>query len=157
MSAEYDNTDPITLAKQAEADLNSLSAKGNKNTQSSDSSKYPLIPLPHPCPSLPFPFSSHPIPFHTRADPPLPSPALESGIDESATTKFPGATVSTGPRDEIPESEGGSILPSGKPTKASDFEGVGGPEDKARLKEQERGGDDEIRGNVRQGGETKRP
>ena len=41
--------------------------------------------------------------------------------------------------------------------KARDFEGVGGPEDKAAMAESARGGDDDVRGNVRQGGETKRP
>jgi hypothetical protein len=40
---------------------------------------------------------------------------------------------------------------TGKPIKARDFEGVGGPEDKARLAKENRGGDDDIRENVRQG------
>jgi hypothetical protein len=40
MSAEYKNTDPITIAKQAERDLNSDAAKKGK----SDSST--LLPLP---------------------------------------------------------------------------------------------------------------
>lgn len=54
--------------------------------------------------------------------------------------------------------EGGSINPeTGKPTKAADFEGVGGSEDKARIAAEERGGDNDIRENVRQGGETRRP
>lgn len=46
-------------------------------------------------------------------------------------------------------------------TKARDFEGVGGPEDKMRSAEAQRPGDDDIDGNVRQKGttvgETKRP
>ena len=44
-----------------------------------------------------------------------------------------------------------------RPFKAGDFEGVGGPEDKAKMMEENRGGDDAIRGNIRQGGETVRP
>ncbi|KAF2170244.1 hypothetical protein M409DRAFT_19846 [Zasmidium cellare ATCC 36951] len=123
MSAEYQGQDPIALAKKAEADLNTLSAKGNTTAQTAGVSD------------------------STR----------ESGIDTSATSKFPGATASLKTRDEIPPEEGGGILPSGKPTQASDFEGVGGPEDKARIAREERGGDDDVRGNVRQGGETVRP
>ena len=42
-------------------------------------------------------------------------------------------------------------------TKAKDFEGVGGPEDKLAADEVNRGGDEDLLGNVRQGGETKRP
>ena len=48
-------------------------------------------------------------------------------------------------------------LPFPRPTKARDFEGAGGPEDKARLAQENRGGDDDIKQNVRQGGETVRP
>ncbi len=43
------------------------------------------------------------------------------------------------------------MLKHGKPTKARDFEGVGGPEDKSELGRVERGGDDDVAGNVRQG------
>jgi len=42
-------------------------------------------------------------------------------------------------------------------TKAGDFEGVGGPEDKLAAAQIERGGDQDVVGNVRQGGETRRP
>lgn len=42
-------------------------------------------------------------------------------------------------------------------TKAGDFEGVGGPEDKTAAAQVERGGDQDVSGNVRQGGETRRP
>ena len=45
---------------------------------------------------------------------------------------------------------------SSRTTKARDFEGEGGPEDKRRMHEEERGGDDDVRGNVRQGAETVR-
>lgn len=76
-------------------------------------------------------------------------PARESGIDESATTKFPGATVKVGGNREIPPEEGGDIKASGQTTKAGDFEGVGGPEDKARLYAQQNPGNDDVRENVR--------
>jgi hypothetical protein len=42
-------------------------------------------------------------------------------------------------------------------TKAKDFEGVGGPEDKIAAAQTERGGDQDVVGNTRQGGETLRP
>lgn len=42
-------------------------------------------------------------------------------------------------------------------SKAKDFEGEGGPEDKARQHAEDAGGDDDVQGNVRQGGETRRP
>jgi hypothetical protein len=42
-------------------------------------------------------------------------------------------------------------------TKAKDFEGVGGPEDKIEAAQTERGGDQDVVGNTRQGGETLRP
>lgn len=59
---------------------------------------------------------------------------------------------------QIPLSEGGSINPeTGKQTKAADFQGTGGPEDKAALAAEQRPGDDDIRSNIRQGGETVRP
>jgi len=50
---------------------------------------------------------------------------------------------------QIPISEGGSLNRSGQPTKARDFEDVGGPEDKEVLDRQNRGGDDDVVGNVR--------
>lgn len=37
-------------------------------------------------------------------------------------------------------------------TKAKDFEGVGGPEDKRRMEQEARPGDQEFDENVRQGG-----
>lgn len=45
----------------------------------------------------------------------------------------------------------------GSPTKARDFEGPGGPETKKQLYEEANPGNDDVRGNVRQGGETRRP
>ncbi|CAK1357551.1 hypothetical protein CB0940_07722 [Cercospora beticola] len=87
----------------------------------------------------------------------------DSGVNENVETKFPGATVKIGGQGagdnrEIPLDEGGSInKETGQPTKAKDFEGPGGPEDKAAIDAANRGGDNDIRENVRQGGETKRP
>jgi len=85
----------------------------------------------------------------------------DSGINSAATSKFPGSSVTIGSEASgrtIPPSEGGDVKKeTGQYTKAEDFEGVGGPEDKARLAQETRGGDDDVRGNVRQGGETRRP
>ncbi|KAH7082643.1 hypothetical protein BKA63DRAFT_501370 [Paraphoma chrysanthemicola] len=79
----------------------------------------------------------------------------ESGIDESATTKFPGSTVSYGTggslNREIPESEGGSINPAtGKLYKAGDFAkgGVGAPEAAREGYAKNHGGEDDVRGNT---------
>ena len=46
---------------------------------------------------------------------------------------------------------------TGKQTKAADFQGIGGPEDKAAIDREVRGGDNDIRSNIRQGDETVRP
>lgn len=43
------------------------------------------------------------------------------------------------------------------PTKARDFEGPGGPETKQQLYEEANPGNDDVRDNIRQGGETRRP
>ncbi|KAI9881528.1 MAG: hypothetical protein M1830_000091 [Pleopsidium flavum] len=118
MSAEYANQDPLAIAKQAEQDLNSQSAKHGHG--SSDSSN-------------------------------------ESGVDETVTSKFPGSTVTVGSaasgqgdNREIPVEEGGDLSKeSGRPTKAKDFEGEGGPETKQRLYEEASPGNDDVRGNVR--------
>ncbi|KAG9512168.1 hypothetical protein KCU99_g8832, partial [Aureobasidium melanogenum] len=81
--------------------------------------------------------------------------ALESGVDESVSNKFPGAEVtvgSTGASDNqrIPLSEGGDINPStGKLHKAGEFNGVGGPEDKAQIYRETQGGQDDVRSNIR--------
>ncbi|EPE28607.1 hypothetical protein GLAREA_09728 [Glarea lozoyensis ATCC 20868] len=114
--------DPLAAAKQAEKDLNSPAMKTGAANKGSDS-------------------------------------VNESGVDESVTKKFPGSTVTVGSaasgagdNREIPESEGGDILKTGKPTKAKDFEGTGGPEDKAREDAYNKGGDDDVTSTVRQGG-----
>ncbi|KAL8959292.1 MAG: hypothetical protein Q9193_003824, partial [Seirophora villosa] len=96
---------------------------------------------------------------------------VESGVDEGVTSKFPQSTVKTGSQAsgagdnrEIPVDEGGDLISkpgekggSGHPTKARDFEGPGGPETKQQLYEEENPGNDDVRGNVRQGTETRRP
>jgi hypothetical protein len=86
------------------------------------------------------------------------STANESGVDESVSNKFPGASVTVGGTGasnnvSIPESEGGDINPStGKLYKAGDFEGLYstiGPETKAQIHRENNGGDDDVRSNVR--------
>ncbi|TKA30686.1 hypothetical protein B0A50_02406 [Salinomyces thailandicus] len=128
MSQAYEGQDPMKLAQQAERDLNSSGAKNQHSAGASDSTN-------------------------------------ESGVDQSISQKFPGASVTygsaasgAGDNREIPLSEGGDINPTtGKPYKAGDFEGTGGPEDKARAFAEAQGGSDDVRGNIRQGGETIRP
>ncbi|KAF2873532.1 hypothetical protein BDV95DRAFT_605032 [Massariosphaeria phaeospora] len=116
MSANH-STDPLTVAKQAERDLNSHEAKtGHAGSQST----------------------------------------TDSGIDTSATTNFPSATATygsaasgAGDNREIPESEGGGLNARGQPTKARDFEGAGGPDDKARIRAADKGGEDDVAANVK--------
>ncbi|CAD6569012.1 MAG: hypothetical protein TREMPRED_004996 [Tremellales sp. Tagirdzhanova-0007] len=80
---------------------------------------------------------------------------VDSGINENVTAQFPGSTVQIGgtKRGEnptIPDEEGGEInKASGRQTKANEFEGEGGPEDKIRQAETDRPGDDDVTGNVR--------
>lgn len=57
---------------------------------------------------------------------------------------YGSAASGKGDNREIPVEEGGSIGKDGQPTKARDFEGVGGPEDKANLRRSEQGGEDGI-------------
>ncbi|KAL9119633.1 MAG: hypothetical protein Q9187_003812 [Circinaria calcarea] len=88
----------------------------------------------------------------------------DSGVDESATNKFPGSTVTVGSaasgagnNREIPVEEGGDVKETGEVTKAKDFEGLGGPETKRKLYEEAHPGNDDVLGNVRQGGNERRP
>ncbi|KAF2223940.1 hypothetical protein BDZ85DRAFT_234037 [Elsinoe ampelina] len=82
---------------------------------------------------------------------------LESGVNEAGAQKFPGGDViygsaasGAGDNRTIPLGEGGDINPvTGKPTKARDFEGLGGPEDKARKYAEDHGGADDVRSNIR--------
>ncbi|KAF1982735.1 hypothetical protein K402DRAFT_397263 [Aulographum hederae CBS 113979] len=137
MSAEYQGQDPLKLAEQAEKELGSYekthggadyaSKSNNKRSLAGDSTN-------------------------------------ESGVDDTVTSKFPGAEVTygsaasgAGDNREIPLSEGGDIDPkTGRLYKARDYEGEGGPEDKERIYAEEQGGNDDVRGNVRQGQEGPR-
>lgn len=73
-------------------------------------------------------------------------------MHRAVTSQFPGASVTygsaasgAGDNREIPVEQGGDIRRNGQPTKARDFEGVGGPEDKEALDRVERSGDDNVR------------
>lgn len=78
----------------------------------------------------------------------------ESGIDESVTSRFPGAHVTYGPgasgsgdNRAIMLEEGGGLDPqTGRQLKARDFEGLGGPEDKKLRDQRQRGGDSDVLG-----------
>ena len=107
-------------------------------------------------------FQTYIVNYHTNNP-----PATESGIDESAVNKFPGATVTVGSgasgagnNRDIPESEGGDINPAtGKLYKAGDFEkGVGAPEVKDASYAKNHGGEPDANAPVRQGqGQTGKP
>ncbi|KAK5112708.1 hypothetical protein LTR62_003806 [Meristemomyces frigidus] len=124
MSAEYAGQNPLDIAKQAERDLNSTAAKTGSNS-ASDSTN-------------------------------------ESGVDEAGAARFAGGSVTygsaasgAGDGREIPASEGGGVNPNtGRSFKAGDYEGLGGPEDKAQANAEARGGDNDVRGNIRQKGES---
>lgn len=77
-------------------------------------------------------------------------------MDENIDAKFPGSTVQTGSaasgagdNREIPVEEGGDIDAKGRPTKARDFEGEGGPETKAQMQAEQNPGSDDVRENLR--------
>ncbi|KAK6378986.1 hypothetical protein LTS17_006689 [Exophiala oligosperma] len=85
---------------------------------------------------------------------------VESGIDQSVTNKFPGSTAEYGSkvsgagnnREIPPEEGGGTVKGTGRPTKAGDFdqgEAGEGPEAVAARRAQDRGGDDDVRSNVK--------
>lgn len=146
MSAAYEGQDPMVIAKQAERDLSAQKAPLSDSSKSS-------IPVP----------TNPPNQAKQETNSPPPFPAQESGVNENVEAKFPGAEVKVGGQGasdnrQIPLSEGGDIDPvTGKQTKAADFQGVGGPEDKAAIDREVRGGDNDIRDNIRQGGSTVRP
>ncbi|KAG8625288.1 hypothetical protein KVT40_007039 [Elsinoe batatas] len=71
---------------------------------------------------------------------------LESGVNESGAQKFPGGDVVYG--SAASGSRRQPHHPS-RPTKARDFEGLGGPEDKARKYAEDHGGADDVRSNIR--------
>ncbi|CAA9962651.1 hypothetical protein PTMSG1_06025 [Pyrenophora teres f. maculata] len=120
MAAEYKNTNVNELAKQAEQDLNSQGAKHG----------------------------------HAVGD-----STVESGVDTAnvephfagANVKYGSAASGAGNNREIPLDEGGSIKPNGQPTKVADFAhgGVGAPEARDQKFVETHGGDDSVRGNVR--------
>jgi len=90
MSAEYEGQDPLKLAKQAERDLNSHTAKTGADADNKSVSQ-----------------------GYGASD-----STIESGVDENAASKFPGAEVTygsaasgAGGNREIPLSEGGDIDP----------------------------------------------
>ncbi|KAH7093662.1 hypothetical protein FB567DRAFT_610234 [Paraphoma chrysanthemicola] len=160
MSANFENTTPLKVAEQAERDLNSDAAK--KGHAGSASSTLPLFftSLFHPVllPAIPttqtLPSPPHPKTPQSKRLTRSPT-ATDSGIDESATTKFPGSTVSYGTggslNREIPESEGGSVNPAtGNLYKAGDFAkgGVGAPEAAREGYARNHGGEDDVRGNT---------
>lgn len=55
----------------------------------------------------------------------------------------------------IPPSQGGERLKTGRMTRDKDFEGPGNADDKSHIAHRERGGDNDVQGNVRQGGGVK--
>ncbi|KAK4539113.1 hypothetical protein LTR36_001468 [Oleoguttula mirabilis] len=136
MSAEYEGQDPLKLAQQAERDLNSEGAKQGHTADDGGRHTYGAS-----------------------------DSTTESGVDQNVSTKFPGSSVTygsaasgAGDNREIPLEEGGDVNPeTGKPYKARDYEGIGGPEDKARAYATAQGGENDVRSNIRQGGDTIRP
>lgn len=89
-------------------------------------------------------YSSFLLSFHPPSS--LPSLSEEAENDEAENEE---AKRNANHENRIPPQEGGTITSSGQPTKARDFEGVGGPADKAVLEASERGGEDGVQGNVR--------
>ncbi|KAH6621861.1 hypothetical protein C7974DRAFT_212212 [Boeremia exigua] len=131
MSAEYKGQNPIDIAKQAEQNLNSHS-----NVHGTD-----------------------PNTVNPNRGPGASDSAIDSGIDESAVNKFPGATVTVGSgasgggnNRDIPLSEGGDINPAtGQLYKAGDFEkGVGAPETRDASYAKNHGGEPDANAPVRQ-------
>ncbi|OKL59393.1 hypothetical protein UA08_05447 [Talaromyces atroroseus] len=78
--------------------------------------------------------------------------ATESGVNEHVERDFPGAEVrygndvSTGGSGsrKIPPREGGDFDARGRMTEAKHFEGPGGPEDKMKIVQERRPGDDGV-------------
>ncbi|KAF3041376.1 hypothetical protein E8E12_009008 [Didymella heteroderae] len=139
MSAEYQGQNPLNIAKQAEADLNSRA-----NVQGRD-----------------------PNTANSKHGARVSDSARESGIDEYAVNKFPGAAVVVGPgvsgvgkNSEIALSEGGDTNPAtGQLYEAGDFEkGVGSPEVRDASYARNHGGEPDADAPVRQGqGQTGKP
>ncbi|KAF2841867.1 hypothetical protein M501DRAFT_928263 [Patellaria atrata CBS 101060] len=129
MSREYQGQNPLDIAKKAEQDLNSYGAKVGDDASGLNTYK------------------------KAAGD-----STTESGVDDTVRHKFPGADVTygsaasgAGQNREIPESEGGGVYPdTGRPLKVADFgSGVGAPEAKAMRDAERRGGNDDVREDVR--------
>ncbi|EAW08369.1 uncharacterized protein ACLA_031020 [Aspergillus clavatus NRRL 1] len=76
---------------------------------------------------------------------------LDSGVNEMVDKKFGQLTgiktgreagASSSDRKPIPEDEGGSRDDRGRISKAGQFQGAGGPEDKVKIESERRPGDD---------------
>ncbi|KAF2729282.1 hypothetical protein EJ04DRAFT_568786 [Polyplosphaeria fusca] len=120
MSREYEDQDPLTLAKQAEKGMHSATNLKGHGKGASDSTLESGVDE------------------SVRNNFP--------GADVTCGSAASGA----GDNGEIPLNEGGDVDPrTGKLYKAKDFEGVGGPEDKNKIYAEEQGGNDDVRGNVR--------
>jgi len=119
MSSAYKNQDPLTLAKQAEEDLNSPSSKTGTRQNPSDST----------------------------IDSGIDTAATNKSPPGAATATYGSAASGAGGNREIPASEGGGEDPTtGRALKARDFEGEGGPEDKVAREADDAGGDDDVGG-----------
>ncbi|QKX53523.1 uncharacterized protein TRUGW13939_00602 [Talaromyces rugulosus] len=77
---------------------------------------------------------------------------LESGVNENVQRDFPGADVQYGERAnyggsetrKIPPEQGGDFDARGRMTESRQFEGTGGPEDKLKIVQERRPGDDGV-------------
>ncbi|KAK3070098.1 hypothetical protein LTR53_011040 [Teratosphaeriaceae sp. CCFEE 6253] len=161
MSAEYEGQDPLQIAQQAERDLNSNAAKTGASTESQGNRR-----------------------GHGASDSTAESGVDQSAENKfpGSTVNYGSGVSGAGDNREIPVEEGGDVNPdTGKyvaPTlpplstppighqltirtqhhprlfKAKDYEGIGGPEDKAQAFAEAHGGDNAVRGNIRQQGES---
>jgi len=119
-------SDPLSIAKQAEENLNSYGAKQGVRHHASESTRESGVDA------------------NVEKDFP------------GAQVKWGSAASGAGDNREIPVDEGGDLISlpgekgSGHPTKARDFEGPGGPETKRELYERENPAADDVESNVRQ-------
>ena len=175
MSAEYENQDPIKLAQQAERDLNSAALKQGKSAGDSSTLRYhplrhkidrvssmltPLSPSPRirrrRSRSLPLPRRRRDLRLRClgrRKQPRYPS-QRRRGYQPQYREVSPQTPPPT-PTNPLRLSKNTPLtLTSRRLYKAGDFEGLGGPEDKAAAYAEAHGGADAVRGNVRQQGES---
>jgi hypothetical protein len=124
--ASYENKDPIDLAKQAEADLNSHALKHGVHNTSDSGMRLSFFYLRHSLSCLwlacllAFP-GFRDANAVQDADMMPQQTAAESGVNQGVETKFPGASVTygsaasgAGDNREIPVEEGGDIGANGK-------------------------------------------